>query len=72
MTAQNWLWPYVVYINGKPVPEAKVAVEQDVIRHATMIDIHLPHLDMYGEFLKSCEAAPTLDKVMFNWNKEVP
>lgn len=59
-----------VQVNGAPLPQGSVDFYEDRITQQTRVNIILPNLDGYAEYLKLCDRTPTLDHVMFNWHKE--
>ena len=59
-----------VYVNGKPMPpDCGIAIHHDPMTRCRDVNIIVPYLDRYLEFITALNQAPTLDAVVRNWHK---
>ena len=59
-----------VYVNGKPMPpDCGIAIHDNTMTKSREVNIVIPYLDRYLEFITELNQAPTLDAVVRNWSK---
>ena len=63
-------YPIVLLINGEVATVGDVTIHENRMSRVVTVDVTLPDMEAYKEFCKEVDQAPSLNHVMFNWQKD--